>query len=479
MKRVFPLSCAGRIRRQGWWVAGLALPLWAASALAAPATVAPATVLSRLALDIPAEQQLAYQGPDAAALGKHIALGLGSGLQFTGKDADGTLHFVSITDRGPNADAPQVCQDKVCHQSKIFLTPDYTPRWLSIAVKDGQASISAPILLRDAQGPVHGLPLPAGTVGATGEVALSPDLHSLKSPDARGLDTEGIAADGKGGYWVSDEYGPFLLHVDGQGRILAKWGPTADAGQKSVATGLPAVLRWRQPNRGFEGIAVLPSGKVIAAVQSTLDIDGQTAQSATFIRLLELDPATGKTRMLAYPLNAKDYRKSGDAKIGDLVAVDDHTVLAIEQGKDHNKALQNRIYRIDLRAATDLSGKLVEGKEPEFASAAKVKKAGIRPVGKTLLLDLRALGWPVEKAEGLAMVDKQTLAVISDNDFGVTTRLLSAKGNEKKLDHYTTDGNGHLLKDGQATDAKLNLVPLAAPDDRSALWLIRLNRPLR
>lgn len=473
MKRVvsFPFQLRNRV-----WIQGclLALPL-----MAAPALAAPTAVLSKLTLDIPAELQLPYQGPDAGVLGKHIALGLGSGLQFTGKDADGTLHFVSITDRGPNADAPKVCQGDNCRESKIFLTPEYTPRWLNIAVKDGQATISAPILLRDAQGPVHGLPLPDGTVGATGEVALSPDLHTLKAPDARGLDTEGIAADGKGGYWVSDEYGPFLLHVDAQGRILTKFGPTAEGAEKSVATGLPSILRWRQPNRGFEGIAVLPSGKVIAAVQSTLDIDGQTAQSATFIRLLELDPATGKTRMLAYPLNAKDYRKSGDAKIGDLVAVDDHTVLAIEQGKDQNKAPQNRIYRIDLRTATDLSGKQVAGKEPEFASAAKLKKAGIRPVGKTLLLDLRALGWTVEKAEGLTIVDKQTLAVISDNDFGVTTHVQSAKGKEKKLDNFTTDGKGRLFKDGGATDAALHLAPLAAPDDRSALWLIHLGKPLR
>ncbi len=51
--------------------------------------------------------------------------------------------------------------------------------------------------------------------------------------DRRGLDTEGITPDGQGGFWLSDEYGPFLIQVDAQGKILKKVGPTPLNGNKA------------------------------------------------------------------------------------------------------------------------------------------------------------------------------------------------------------------------------------------------------
>ena len=433
-------------------------------------------VVAKLTIPLPAESRLHYQGPFASAFGAGLPLGLGSGLFFDGQDADGTLHFVSLTDRGPNGDAPQWHGKQ---ESKIFLRPDFTPQWRPLQVKDGQVSVGAAVLLHDGQGVLHGLPLPAGTVGATGEQAIDAALQPVVVPDSRGLDSEGIVADGRGGYWLCDEYGPFLIHVDGQGKVLQKYGPEAQGGSKAVASGLPAVLAWRQPNRGFEGIARLPSGKIIAAVQSTLDIEGKTAKQASFIRLLELDPASGQTRMLAYPLEAGFYKKNKDAKLGDLVAVDETTLLAIEQGKDKDKQMHNRIYRLDLAAASDLSALRVEGKEPEFASAAALAAAGMRPVGKQLLVDLQALGWQAEKAEGLALIDARTLAISNDNDFGVAVKVTQPVAQSKDITDYSTDGDGKLRYDGQPVASRVQLQPLDAAESASLLWLIQLPQALR
>ena len=57
--------------------------------------------------------------------------------------------------------------------------------------------------------------MPGELIGSTNEVALNDALQPL-SGDRRGLDTEGVTGDGNGGYWLCDEYGPFLIHIDGK-----------------------------------------------------------------------------------------------------------------------------------------------------------------------------------------------------------------------------------------------------------------------
>ena len=458
-------------------------PLLLSTALAllmlAPQANAAPQVISRLSIELPATAWLDYQGQFAKQFPHGLPIGVGSGLSFIGKRSDGALQFVALTDRGPNGDAPQWLASGHAQESKIFIRPDFVPQWMTVTVKDGKAEASNPVQLHDDKGPIHGLPLPPGTVGATGEMALNDALQPIALTDNRGLDTEGLVPDGQGGYWLCDEYGPFLIHVDGQGKILKKFGPEAQAGEQQVAGGLPSLLAWRQPNRGFEGVARLPSGKIIAAVQSTLDIEGKTAKSATFIRLLELDPQTGKTRMLAYPLEAGFYKKNKDAKIGDLVAVDEQTLLVIEQGKDKDKQMHNRIYRLDLAPASDLSGLQIAGKALEFADAEALHAAGVVPVAKQLLVDLQSLGWSAEKAEGLTLVDGKTLAVASDNDFGLGVKVKEKVGDAKDPTDYSTDGSGKLLLEGKPVASSLSLKPLTGDEASSALWLIGLDKPLR
>ena len=450
-------------------------------AISSMATAVPAAplVLAKLAIELPADGHLAYQGQAASQFPDGLPIGLGSGLSFVGKTSDGSLQFVALTDRGPNADAPQWLASGHAQESKIFIRPDFVPQWMTVTVKDGKAKASHPVLLQDGKGSIHGLPLQPGTVGSTGEMALNDALQPIALTDSRGLDTEGLVADGQGGFWLCDEYGPFLIHVDGQGKILKQFGPEAQSGEQQVAAGLPSVLAWRQPNRGFEGVARLPSGKIIAAVQSTLDIDGKTAKSATFIRLLELDPQTGKTRMLAYPLESGFYKKNKDAKIGDLVAVDEQTLLVIEQGKDKDKQMHNRIYRLDLAKATDLSGQLIANKALEYADADALQAAGVVPVGKQLLVDLQSLGWSAEKAEGLTLVDAKTIAVASDNDFGLGVKVKEKVGDAMDPTDYSTDGSGKLLLEGKPVASTLSLKPLTGEGASSALWLIGLDQPLR
>ncbi|MCA6999170.1 esterase-like activity of phytase family protein [Dickeya solani] len=422
-------------------------------------------------ITFPDNDRVSYRGKWQTRFPNGFPMGVGSGLSFIGRDGD-KLTFVTVTDRGPNADAPEY-QGK---DAKIFAAPDFTPSIMTITVNAKSAQATALRKLHDEAGPISGLPLPGSLVGTTNEVALNDGLQKL-TDDRRGLDTEGITPDGQGGFWLSDEYGPFLIQVDAQGKILKKVGPTPLNGEQGVASGLPNILKWRQPNRGFEGITRMPDGRILAAVQSTLDIEGKTKNKALLTRLVSFDPATGKTAMYGYPLDADQWQKTGDAKIGDMVALNDHEVLVIEQGADKNKVMRNLIYRVDLSQASDLSA--LDAKQPaEWNDAKTLAKRGVVLAKKQQLVDLRQLGWKPEKAEGLALIDARTLAVTNDNDFGVQSVLVNPVKGVKKIGKYQVGADGALLLDGKAVDTRLELEPLSNDDAASQLWLIHLPQPL-
>ena len=327
----------------------------------------------------------------------------------------------------------------------------------------------------------NGLPVGIGSgllfTGKQGD-ALTFTTVTDRGPNADSPKMEGITPDGKGGYWLCDEYGPFLINIDSKGKILAIHGPQATEGEKSIAGGLPNVIKWRQANRGFEGLTRMPDGRIIAAVQSTLDIDGKSKKQALFTRLVSFDPATGKTAMYGYPIDSAAYSKNSDAKIGDIVALDNHTILLIEQGEDKNDAMRNLIYRVDLSKASDLAAFDKPGEYPEFDDEKTLAQRGITLAEKTQVVDLRALGWQQEKAEGLALIDSKTLAVANDNDFGVKVAMQKPVEG-KKLKDYRVNAQGALTLDDKPVETTLSVKPLKKPESDSELWIVTLPEALK
>ncbi|QYM95671.1 esterase-like activity of phytase family protein [Dickeya ananatis] len=423
-------------------------------------------------ITFPDNDRVSYHGKWQARFPNGFPMGVGSGLSFIRREGD-KLIFATVTDRGPNADAPEY-QGR---EAKIFAAPDFTPAIMTITVDAKSAQATALHPLHDESGPASGLPLPGTLIGTTNEVALNDVLQTLPN-DRRGLDTEGITPDGLGGFWISDEYGPFLIQTDTQGKILKKVGPTPLNDEQGIASGLPNILKWRQPNRGFEGITRMPDGRILAAVQSTLNIDGKTQNKALFTRLVSFDPATGKTAMHGYPLDAERWKKTGDAKIGDMVALNDHEVLVIEQGADREQVMRNLIYRVDLRGASDLTP-LDTTQPPEWNDAETLTTRGIVLAKKQQLVDLRQLGWKPEKAEGLALIDTSTLAVTNDNDFGLQSVLINPANGVKKIGKYQVGFDGKLSLNGQPVNTQLELEPLPKDEATSQLWIIHLPQPLQ
>lgn len=443
----------------------------ASSALSPDATVAG---IEQLTVRVPKRFNVPYEGAARAEFPDGLPLSFGSGLRLSpergcGCDRSrGEYTLIGLSDRGPNGDAPDYLDaNGVKHSSKSYLVPEFTPELVTVRVQRGVARVTHTEALSFGREPANGLP-PAAF---TSEIGVDEALRAFASSSS-GIDPEGLDFDARGDAWISEEYGPSLLKVNARtGRMLQRFSPSA---------GLPAILASRQVNRGFEGVAVTPSGKVYGLVQSTLDVDGKSKGLAQFIRLLELDPRTGATRLFAYPHDVAQYKKSGDAKMIDLFALDDTRFLTIEAGKDKDGKSRNLVYRFDIASATDLTGLTLPsganaGKALEYGTAAELASL-ITPATKELVLDLRAYGYTAEKSEGMALIDDRTLVVINDNDFGATA-VMENDPSSSDPEKYVVDSNGALSFKDAPSSGVYAIHALDAASQATNLFIVHLQEP--
>jgi Ca2+-binding RTX toxin-like protein len=371
------------------------------------------------------------------AAGQEIPLGGFSGLTFDGYAANGNLKFITHTDRGPNGEPTGI--------NRPFLLPDFTPEIIRFELNraSGQLTITERIQLQDTTGNLlSGLPNTSISNNANqpfnDEVPV--DLQgNILSRDPLGADLEGIVVAPDGTFWMVDEYRPAIYHFNSSGVLIDRFvpvGTAAAAGQPVGTFGtevLPEVLGQRRQNRGFEGVA-FQDGKVYAFVQSPLrnpdTLSNGTLNGLQNIRIVEFDPTTQTTRQFLYILDNPPAVSASDSradKIGDAVAIGNGEFLVIERDddaidSDPLEQIQKRIYRFSLADATDISNlpNLINGRTLDQMTLAELQAAGVRPINKTLHVDLATAGYnTVEKVEGLTIIDRNTLAVINDNDFTV------------------------------------------------------------
>jgi hypothetical protein len=395
--------------------------------------------------------------------GQDIFLGGFSGLFYQGLASNsGNLKFITLTDRGPNG------TDQA--GKRPFALPAFQPEIINFELnpQTGTIAITQRIKLTDSSGkPITGLPnLQAGATGLayTDEIPIDTTGKTLTN-DALGADVEGVVVAPNGDYWLVDEYRPAIYQFNNQGKLLNRFVPagTAVAVGKPLGTfgteALPAVYAQRRSNRGFEAIA-LEGNKLYAFIQSAIDnpdsTGDTTSRNSRNLRILEFDVTTSKvTGEYLYLLD--DITGSGNArtdKLGDAVSLGNGKFALVERddrsGVDANKL----IYQIDLKGVTNINNaatlKLPVGKTIEQLSPTELTAAGITPVSKRLITNVAQAGYTgVEKLEGLALIDANTLAIINDNDFGITDTVYNADGSVK-----ITVGN---------TPVKLGLLELSTP----------------
>lgn len=166
--------------------------------------------------------------------------------------------FYMLTDRGPNV-AGKIPNSIILGKS------DFTPAIGKFRLKDGKLVLEQTIELKNASGgKLNGLPNPAGQ-GATGEVPY--DLNgNVLATSADGIDSEGLVLAADGTFWVSDEYGPHIVHFDATGKTIERINPfgSGTGGRK-----LPLVFAKRRANRGMEGLTITPDGKTLVGLMQS------------------------------------------------------------------------------------------------------------------------------------------------------------------------------------------------------------------
>jgi len=464
--------------------------------------------VTRYQLQADASFNVPYEGDNEktkADFPKGFLPAYGSGLAFKGKADDGALEFYAITDRGPNGDGPTAPVPNgggATSISKVFPAPSFAPSFGIVRIGKTGAVLSSSLPLKlDAKTKITGLP-PQSGVGSTGETPLT-DRYVFDAAkanyDANGLDPETMVLDkARNVLWTSDEYGPFIARINiATGVIEKKYGPG------SGAADLPLVLAQRRANRGMEGLTLdTADGKLHGFLQSPIDPKdgaGKSIQAtppggsktdvrhiAKFTRWLAFDPATETSKLYAYPIDGSQYDKNrtGNAKLGDVVSLGNGRFIVIEQGarKSDGKVF-NKLMLVELPAnATDIAAfdHNLEISSITQAPSGAADYSTVVTMRKTELLDLNALGWLAEKAEGLTVVDDQTLALVNDNDFGLSTILLDADGKTVagSIEDCTVDASGAIIAKCPAGVTGARITRGNDLERPVRIWLIKLDRKL-
>jgi hypothetical protein len=354
--------------------------------------------------------------PPVIGVYKDVAIREGgiSGLHYI----RGSRHeFYLITDRGPNADAGEANSGK---ETILFAFPNYAPKIFRVRAQGDSLKILKTLPLKKFDGKkASGIPNPIG-FGHSGEVAWS-EVNQEAALDKWGIDSEGITAGANGDLWIGEEYGPTIWRVNGKnGKITVRYTPFGSS-EREVA--IDNILAKRRPNRGFEGIACTPNGKIYALLQAPIyNPDKASGEASRLHRLLEIDPKTNATRMFVYEHEAPTENiRNKDWSIGDLAAINDHEFLVLEHAARKNENVK-KIFKIDISRATPITREDFGGKTLEqLENAENCIANGVVLVKKTLYFDLLASGWDPshKKPEGITVVNDTTIAVINDNDFGV------------------------------------------------------------
>lgn len=366
--------------------------------------------------------------------GDNVLGGGFSGLIYLGKNSQNQEYqFLTHTDRGPNGEPITVA--KLGKDLRPFLLPDFQLRWVKLETdhKNMTLKIIDEILLTGPDGKaLRGVAQWTAKETSWADETPINLSEELILPDSMGIDPESICIDQEGNYWMGEEYRPSILKFNSQGQLQKRFIPKNSVpnkvidninkkyGHKVILAQLPEDYKYRKSNRGFEGIAC-HKNKIYAILQSPLELPKATQRKV--IRILEFDIASETiSNEFYYPLNHEKIDKIGDLSI----RPNSQEFFTIEQNSKIGGTGNHLITSFFLNSNSKTTTKTTI---PELNTLEFLKNQDTL-LNLTTQLDLATVGYNfAEKIEGLTFISENKIAVINDNDFGVTSDL----GQNKKL----------------------------------------------
>ncbi len=283
----------------------------------------------------------------------------------------------------------------------------------------------------------------AGTVEVVGFTQLSdPDslipfpIVNNDTPDrlltGQDFDIESFRRLPDGTFYIGEEFGPYLLHVDATGKLLeAPFATPYPEVMAEFARGLDFVQSPEHPDfvdladqdarraaanlpgsRGFEGLALNSSGTMLYSM-----LEGRmTDDTVNGLLIQAFDPATKAYNgdYWFYPLS------SATNAIGEMTAINDNEYLVIERdGGQGVDAAFKRVFKVDLTQVGEdghtltktLVADLLAIYDANGLTQPEEGAVGLGPVFKFPFVTIEAV-WPV---------DATTLAIVNDNNYPFST----------------------------------------------------------
>jgi hypothetical protein len=370
--------------------------------------------------------------------------GVGSDLWRSASDPAG--QFWMITDRGPNG------QIKVGDETRrTFPVPEFDPMILRVQTQGDAFQVVQTIPILTASGkPVTGL----SNIDKYDETPYDYSAQNKIALNPNGLDTEGLVRLSNGDFWLCDEYTPSILRVGKDGKVVKRYIPegiSLSGTDYPVATAFPTIYGKRKGNRGFEALALSADEKTLyVGLQSPLlNPDSKTGNASRNTRILAFDIASEKvTAEYVYRFDAiKEFDPqpnlaASEMKISSLVWVNP-TMLLVNERTDW----VSKLYLVDISKATNILGSKWNDEKtmPALESLDDLAANSVTALPKTLLVDTSKLQGVPEKIEGVAIIDKNTIAIANDNDFDIGD--------------FDTQGNNV----GKNAKSKIVIITLAKP----------------
>ena len=367
--------------------------------------------------------------PNSVVNDRKVLLGsIGSDLWHGTKDARD--EFWMVTDRGPNG---QIAVEK--RNRRTFWVPEFNPTIVRVKTEGKSIRMLEAIPIVGQSGkPVTGLP----NLKDIDETPYNYSAQELLPFNVNGLDTEGLIRTSAGDFWIGEEYSPSLVHADRTGKVLKRYIPEGlnlEGTDYPIAKVLPAIYGKRKINRGFEGLTISADEKTLYIVLQSplLNPDRKTGDVSRNTRVLVFDiPSERVTAEYVYRFDvSKEFDPNpkntpDEMKLSGVVVLNPTTLLVLERTD-----LVAKLYSVDMTKATNiLNSQWSDPKTaPTLESLADPATAEVRVLPKNLLLDLSSIEGMPEKIEGIALLDRNTIAVANDNDFDSEESKYDAEGN--------------------------------------------------